>query len=65
MEIEGTDIESGLSELGSVESVERLDPINSRKRYRVNLSGSSDARPERMRLEDVFHTLTVANQESS
>ena len=83
VEIEGTQIESGLSELGSVESVERLDPINTRKRYRVNLSGSSDPRPEifkiatqkgwvlwelheeRMRLEDVFHTLTVANQESS
>ena len=83
VEIEGTEIESGLSELGSVESVERLDPINNRKRYRVNLSGSSDPRPEifkiatqkgwvlwelheeRMRLEDVFHTLTVANQENN
>ena len=63
-----------------MKSVERLDPIDSRKRYIVNLSGSEDPRPaifkiatnngwilwelheERMRLEDVFHTLTSENE---
>ncbi|MBI50050.1 MAG: hypothetical protein CL781_01795 [Chloroflexi bacterium] len=82
VEIEGSHIESGLSELNSVESVERLEPIGTRKRYRVNLSGTSDPRPEifkiskqkdwilwelheeRMRLEDVFHNLTAAKQNS-
>ena len=82
VEIEGSHIESGLSELNSVESVERLEPIGPRKRYRVNLSGTSDPRPEifkiskqkdwilwelheeRMRLEDVFHNLTAAKQNS-
>lgn len=82
VEIEGSHIESGLSELNSVESVERLEPIGMRKRYRVNLSGTSDPRPEifkiskqkdwilwelheeRMRLEDVFHNLTAAKQNS-
>ena len=80
VEAEGNQIESGLSSLDSVESVERLDPIDSRKRYIVNLSGSEDPRPaifkiatnngwilwelheERMRLEDVFHTLTSENE---
>ena len=83
VEMEGSKIESGLSELDSVESIDQLDPINNRERYKVNLSGSSDPRPdifrlakqknwvlwelheERIRLEDVFHTLTVANQESN
>ena len=82
VEIEGSHIESGLSELNSVESVERLEPIGTRKRYRENLSGTSDPRPEifkiskqkdwilwelheeRMRLEDVFHNLTAAKQNS-
>ena len=63
-----------------MDSVERLDPIDQRKRYIVNLSGSEDPRPdifrmaasqgwvlwelheERMRLEDVFHTLTSENE---
>jgi len=80
VEAEGNQIESGLSLIDSVESVERLDPIDSRKRYIVNLSGSEDPRPaifkaatsngwilwelheERMRLEDVFHTLTSENE---
>ncbi|HJO60569.1 MAG TPA: ATP-binding cassette domain-containing protein [SAR202 cluster bacterium] len=80
VEAEGNQIESGLSSLDSVKSVERLDPIDSRKRYIVNLSGSEDPRPaifkiatnngwilwelheERMRLEDVFHTLTSENE---
>ncbi len=80
VEAEGNQIESGLSALDSVDSVQRLDPIDSRKRYIVNLSGSEDPRPsifktaasngwilwelheERMRLEDVFHTLTSENE---
>ncbi len=80
VEAEGSQIESGLSALDSVDSVQRLDPIDSRKRYIVNLSGLEDPRPsifriaasngwilwelheERMRLEDVFHTLTSENE---
>ena len=80
VEAEGNQIESALSGLDSVDSVERLDPIDSRKRYIINLSGSEDPRPsifktaashgwvlwelheERMRLEDVFHTLTSENE---
>ena len=80
VEAEGNQIESGLGSLAAVESVERLEPIDQRKRYIVNLSGSEDPRPdifrlaarqewvlwelheERMRLEDVFHTLTSENE---
>ena len=80
MEAEGNQIESGLSGLDGVESVQRLEPIESRKRYIVNLAGSIDPRPdifhlassnrwvlwelheERMRLEDVFHTLTSEDE---
>ena len=76
IEIEGSQIESGISSLESVDSYERLDPVGSRKRYEINLSGSQDPRPEifrlavekkwvlwdlheeKMRLEDVFHSLT-------
>ena len=46
VEIEGREIETGLSTLNSVDSVERLDPIDTRKRYVVNLSGNQDPRPE-------------------
>ena len=80
LEIEGDSIESGLATLDSIESVERMDPIESRKRYSVNLAGANDPRPEifklaaskgwvlwelheeRMRLEDVFHSLTAADE---
>ena len=80
VEAEGNQIESGLASLDAVESVERLEPVDKRKRYIVNLSGSEDPRPdifrlattqewvlwelheERMRLEDVFHTLTSENE---
>ena len=76
IEVEGTQIENGLSSLESVESFQRLDPVGNRKRYEINLSGGEDPRPEifrlavkqnwilwdlheeRMRLEDVFHSLT-------
>ena len=80
LEIEGDSIESGLATLDSIESVERMDSIESRKRYSVNLAGANDPRPEifklaaskgwvlwelheeRMRLEDVFHSLTAADE---
>ena len=80
VEAEGNQIESALASLDAVESVERLEPVDKRKRYIVNLSGSEDPRPdifrlattqewvlwelheERMRLEDVFHTLTSENE---
>ena len=80
LEIEGDSIESGLATLDSIESVERMDPIEDRKRYSVNLAGANDPRPEifklaaskgwvlwelheeRMRLEDVFHSLTAADE---
>ena len=83
VEVEGEQIEAGLATLPSVESVSRLDPIDARKRYIVNLSGADDPRPdifhlatqkswtlwdlheERMRLEDVFHSLTVEDESKS
>ena len=83
VEVEGDQIEAGLATLPSVESVSRLDPIDARKRYIVNLSGADDPRPdifhlatqkswtlwdlheERMRLEDVFHSLTVEDESKS
>ena len=83
IEVEGSQIETGLATLASVESVSRLDPISGRKRYIVNLSGGEDPRPdifhlatqkswtlwdlheERMRLEDVFHSLTVEDKSKS
>ena len=83
VEVEGDQIEAGLATLPSVESVSRLDPIDARKRYIVNLSGADAPRPaifhlatqkswtlwdlheERMRLEDVFHSLTVEDESKS
>lgn len=80
VEAEGNQIASGLSTLDGVESVQRLEPVESRKRYIVNLAGSIDPRPDifrlaashgwvlwelhedRMRLEDVFHTLTSEDE---
>ena len=80
LEIEGDSIEAGLATLDSIESVERMDPIEDRKRYSVNLAGTKDPRPEifklaaskgwvlwelheeRMHLEDVFHSLTAADE---
>ena len=50
VEAEGNQIESGLASLDAVESVERLEPVDKRKRYIVNLSGSEDPRPDIFRL---------------
>ena len=50
VEAEGNQIESSLASLDAVESVERLEPVDKRKRYIVNLSGSEDPRPDIFRL---------------
>jgi len=50
VEIEGSEIETGLNNLDSISSVERLDSVGNRKRYAVNLTGSSDPRPEIFKL---------------
>ena len=50
IEIEGSEIEKGLSSLKSIESVTRLQPKNDRKRYVVELSGEDDPRPEIFKL---------------
>ena len=50
IEIEGSEIEKGLSGLKSIESVTRLQPKNDRKRYVVELSGEDDPRPEIFKL---------------
>ena len=50
IEIEGSEIEKGLSGLKSIESVTRLQPKNDRKRYVVELSGEHDPRPEIFKL---------------
>ena len=46
VEIEGSEIETGLNSLDSISSVERQDSVGNRKRYTVNLTGRSDPRPE-------------------
>ena len=50
IEIEGSEIEKGLSGLKSIESVTRLQAKNDRKRYVVELSGEHDPRPEIFKL---------------
>ena len=49
VEVEGSEVETGLSKLPNVASVERLEPENGRKRYVVAASGDEDLRP------DIFH----------
>jgi ABC-2 type transport system ATP-binding protein len=46
VEVEGSEVESGLNSLPNVDSVERLDPVDGRKRYQVSPSGDDDPRPE-------------------
>ena len=50
IEIEGSEIEKGLSGLKSIESVTRLQPKNDRKRYVVELSGAHAPSPEIFKL---------------
>jgi ABC-2 type transport system ATP-binding protein len=46
VEVEGSEVESGLNSLPNVDSVERMDPVAGRKRYRVSPSGDDDPRPD-------------------
>ncbi len=50
LEVEGNKIESSLGKLDSVDSVDRLDPIEGRKCYVLAVSGDQDPRPEIFRL---------------
>lgn len=50
VEVEGNEVESGLNSLSDVESVERQEPVNGRKRYTVTASGDEDPRPHIFRL---------------
>ena len=80
VEVEGNEVETALQKLPSVDSVERREPIEGRKRYVVSGTGDDDLRPEifrlakkrdwvlwelreeRARLEDVFHALTIRQE---
>ena len=46
VEVEGNEVERGLRQLSNVESIERQEPIDGRKRYVVSISGDGDPRPE-------------------
>ena len=46
VEVEGSEVESGLNSLPNVDSIERMDPVAGRKRYRVSPSGDDDPRPD-------------------
>ena len=45
VEVEGNNVEAGLETLANVESVERQDPVDGRKRYLMSVSGDDDPRP--------------------
>ena len=46
VEVEGNEVETNLSRLDNVQSVERHEPVDSRKRYLVTSVGDQDPRPE-------------------
>ena len=46
VEVEGDDVESGLGGLGGVESIEREEPADGRKRYVLSVEQDADPRPE-------------------
>ena len=50
VEVEGNQVESALSNLEGVTSVERQEPVEGRKRYIVSIGGDEDVRPEIFRL---------------
>lgn len=50
IEIEGGEIEAGLSTIPSITNVERRDPIEGRKSYVIHLGGGDDPRPEIFKL---------------
>lgn len=52
IEIEGSQIEKGLSKLESIKSVTKLEPNQNRKRYAIELSGETDPRPEIFKLSN-------------
>ena len=80
IEVQGNEVKNHLLRLESVESVDYMSSDHGIERFRINLSGSEDARPhiyklatknnwvlwelheEQMKLEDVFQTLTVADE---
>ena len=45
IEVDGDNVEAGLGTLANVESLERQDPVDGRKRYVVSVSGDEDLRP--------------------
>jgi ABC-2 type transport system ATP-binding protein len=49
VEVEGNEVETALKGLPNVTAVERQEPVDGRKRYRVAISGDEDIRPE------IFH----------
>ena len=46
VEVEGNEVETALKRLPNVTSVDRLAPVDGRKRYVVSVSGETDIRPE-------------------
>jgi ABC-2 type transport system ATP-binding protein len=46
VEVEGNEVETALKRLTDVTSVDRLAPVDGRKRYVVSVSGETDIRPE-------------------
>ncbi|MCH8109641.1 MAG: ATP-binding cassette domain-containing protein [Chloroflexi bacterium] len=46
VEVEGNEVETALKRLPDVTSVDRLAPVDGRKRYVVSVSGETDIRPE-------------------
>jgi ABC-2 type transport system ATP-binding protein len=46
LEVEGDEVETALTGLEGVESVQRQEPVDGRKRYVVSGSGEADLRPE-------------------
>ena len=50
VEVQGNEVETGLKRLPDVESVERLEPVDGRKRYSISSSGDEDLRPHVFRL---------------
>ena len=46
LEVEGNEVETVLRGLPTVESVQRQEPVDGRKRYIVSISGDDDMRPE-------------------
>lgn len=50
IEVEGNDVEKALRGLSNVDTVEREEPVNGRKRYVITAKGDDDLRPEIFKL---------------